>query len=731
MASVVDLTRDLKLVHACLLQAGVNAVFIKGVAFAAQVGADPAARRSRDIDVLVARADVRRAIKALEELGYVAKRRLNGLAREVHLVHGSRACVDLHWNLAGSEVPFPFDFRALWRERGAVGVDETDLPVPSPPWLLVFACFCTLRIFPVVEPRYVLDVARVLPLLDEPGWRRAAELAETTRTRRICGIVLHLAAAIEGVALPSMALHHFPADDRVRQGVAETAASLASGRVEKDEPITSELRRLLVAGRYRESGMDRLWPWLVLPGYFLVPDATDAARAAAAGHGLWRARLSRVPEVVETLRDELHRLLELRRFRRRLASRAVAIKPRADLALFFLDDEALLLEPTTETLVRLETPAAYVWCALEEGALPGAIEDALVHDLGFPAATASVTLESLMQRWYQLGLLDEPRLAPKALIDEPPARERRLAPIEPHVILKVRMLDQVFGVALPDAATRTQVEPLLRHLATDESPSRRLAVQQEEGAQGEGFVILLDGVVVETSPSLEALGPQVKSALTVAAINAYGFALYVHAAMLRPPGSSGVILLPAAAGSGKTCLSAALAAAGYAYHTDEVTLLAGPSLDARGIPVCLTVKEPAWPVLADRHPALANLAIHQRVDGKICKYLPPPIDPADPALAAEWPVVALVFPRYSPDVKTRLSRLPRLDALGRLLEQCLAIRLDLDAATVGRLVDWIAAVEVYELTFADLDSAVSELAAVFDGVAVGPGLRKSCSTATS
>ena len=731
MPSVVDLTRDLKLVHACLLQAGVNAVFIKGVAFAVQVGANPAERGSRDIDVLVARADVRRAIKALEELGYVAKRRLNGLAREVHLVHGSRACVDLHWNLAGSEVPFPFDFRALWRERGAIRVDEANLAVPSPPWLLVFACFCTLRIYPVVEPRYVLDLAQVIPLLDAEGWRRARELAGTTRTRRICGIALHLAAATGGVPLPSMALHHFPADDRVRQGVAEAAASLASGRIEKDEPITSELRRLLVAGRYREAGRDRLWSWLVLPGYFLVPDATDAARAAAAGHGLWRARLGRVPEVVATLRDELHRLLELRRFRRRLASRAVAIKPRADLALFFLDDEALLLEPTGETLVRLETTAAYVWCALEEGALPGAIEHALVHDLGFPPATASATLESLMQRWYQLGLLDEPRLAPKAPSDEPPAQERRLAPIEPHAILIVRMLDQVFGVALPDAATRARVEPLLRHLASDESPSRRLAVQPEEGAQGEGFLILLDGVVVESSPSLEALGPQVKSALTVAAINAYGFALYVHAAMLRPPGCRGAVLLPAAAGSGKTCLSAALAAAGYAYHTDEVTLLSGPLLGARGIPVCLTVKEPAWPVLAERYAALADLDSHQRIDGKTCKYLSPPIDPADPALAAEWPVIALVFPRYAPGVKTRLSRLPRLDALGRLLQQCLAIRLDLDAATVGRLVDWIATVDVYELAFADLDSAVIEFAAAFDDVAASLGLRKSCSAATS
>jgi hypothetical protein len=731
MASVVDLTCDLKLVHACLLQAGVNAVFIKGVSFATQVGADPAARGSRDIDVLVARADVQRAVKALEERGYVAKRRLNGLAREVHLVHGSRACIDLHWNLAGSEVPFPFDFQALWRERAAIRLGEDDLPVPSPPWLLVFACFCTLRTFPIVEPRYVLDVKRVLPLLDETGWRRAAELAETTRTRRICGIALHLAAATEKVPLPSMALHHFPADDSLRQGVAEAAASLASGRVEKDEPITSELRRLLVAGRYRESGRDRLWPWLVLPGYFLVPDATDAARAAAAGHGLWRARLGRLPGVVATLRDELHRLLELRRFRRRLASRTVAIKPRADLALYFLDDEALLLEPTTETLVRLESTAAYVWCALEEGALPGAIEHALVHDLGLKADTASTTLESLMQRWYQLGLLDEPRLAPTVLIDEPPEQERRLPAIEPHAILTVRILDQVFGVALPDAATRARIEPLLRHLASDEAPSRWLAVQPEEGAQGEGFVILLDGVVVETSPSLEALGPQVKSALTVAAINAYGFALYVHAAMLRPPGSSGAILLPAAAGSGKTCLSAALATAGYAYHTDEITLLSGPSLCARGVPVCLTVKEPAWPVLADRYPALADLASHQRIDGKTCKYLPPPVDPADPALAAEWPVVALVFPRYAPGVETRLSRLPRLDALGRLLEQCLAIRLDLDAATVGRLVDWIAEVEVYELWFADLDGAVSALAGTFDDVAAGRGLRKSCSAATS
>ena len=89
--------------------------------------------------------------------------------------------------------------------------------------------------------------------------------------------------------------------------------------------------------------------------------------------------------------------------------------------------------------------------------------------------------------------------------------------------------------------------------------------------------------------------PTLKHALISEAVNRHGFDLLVHAAMLRVGDRA---VPPAAPGSGKTCLSLALAAAGFAWHTDETTLLLGEDLKARGVPACPCVEEPAWPLVA-------------------------------------------------------------------------------------------------------------------------------------
>ena len=241
------------------------------------------------------------------------------------------------------------------------------------------------------------------------------------------------------------------------------------------------------------------------------------------------------------------------------------------------------------------------------------------------------------------------------------------------------------------------------HLGTAAAPAIRLDVV----ADGDGFAIVRDGAVVERAAARAGLAPQIKSAAIVAALNAQGFRLFLHAAMLRL--GDAAVLLPAAPGSGKTCLSAALARAGFAYHSDEVTLLEGSALRARGVPVALTVKEPAWPVLRSRYPEIDRLTVHHRIDGKVCKYLPPPVDRGDPDLDRSWPVRALVFPRFDPAAKTGLEPLGRLEALQRLLAECLAIPAGLDARLVEDLAQWIEGVEAFALPFSDLDSAIDAI----------------------
>ena len=319
-----------------------------------------------------------------------------------------------------------------------------------------------------------------------------------------------------------------------------------------------------------------------------------------------------------------------------------------------------------------------------------------------PEAARAVR-ESLRQWWHRGLLAGAPRsvAAPPTEPDRPVPWTAAAAP--PKETIRCRLLDQMVEIGLPDADAAAAALALMGHLRSTGAPAIRLDVV----ADGPGFAILRHGAVVERAAARTGLAPQIKSAAIVAALNAQGFRLFLHAAMVRL--GDAAILLPAAPGSGKTCLSAALARAGFAYHSDEVTLLEGPALSARGVPVALTVKEPAWPVLRSRYPEIDQLTVHHRIDGKVCKYLPPPVDPGDPDLERAWPVRALVFPRFDPAARTGLKPLGRLEALQQLLAECLAIPAGLDARLVEDLAQWIDGVEAFALPFADLNSAMDAI----------------------
>ena len=70
------------------------------------------------------------------------------------------------------------------------------------------------------------------------------------------------------------------------------------------------------------------------------------------------------------------------------------------------------------------------------------------------------------------------------------------------------------------------------------------------------------------------------------------------------------------------------------------------------------------------------------------------------------PVSHIIFPRYEEAAPDRLERVKRSEALGRLMNECLALRQRLDQKNVRQLVGWIAGIDCYELTFSSLETAV-------------------------
>jgi hypothetical protein len=102
-----------------------------------------------------------------------------------------------------------------------------------------------------------------------------------------------------------------------------------------------------------------------------------------------------------------------------------------------------------------------------------------------------------------------------------------------------------------------------------------------------------------------------------------------------------------------------------------------------------------------------SLPVHVRSDEKVLRYIPPPADSVE---QVPMPVAHIIFPRYEEAASTRLERVKRSEALGRLMGECLALRQRLDQNNVRQLVRWIAGVECYELTFSSLETAAQLVA---------------------
>src|SRR5205807_580535 len=134
--------------------------------------------------------------------------------------------------------------------------------------------------------------------------------------------------------------------------------------------------------------------------------------------------------------------------------------------------------------------------------------------------------------------------------------------------------------------------------------------------------IYRNGVPTASAPRLSYLGPIVKSAIWQLAVNAYPFLFYLHAGVVST--GSGCVLLPAAPGSGKSSLTAALTHRGYGYFSDEIALISRDTFLVPPVPLAICVKESGWALIGRYYPELFNAWPHHRYDGKDVRYLPPP-----------------------------------------------------------------------------------------------------------
>jgi len=458
------------------------------------------------------------------------------------------------------------------------------------------------------------------------------------------------------------------------------------------------------------------------------------------------------------------------------------------MSLFLLEDEGILFSEGKQEVYVLNTPAAYIWCCLEEGMPPSQISAAFSSGFGVPLDQAVQTTGDLLSRWQASGFIKgvsetahseiDWTTALARLIANPSLREEferspgavarklRLASSDrrPFVSLSpaalesqalqlqkarsakplenfldsgqfvlwssragkgrqsvlqsaldararragrmnrlryYRLLTTTVAVRFSSAAEEDRVHPAVAHLEVE--PARADAAL--EILHVEGGHVLLDGVApFSFCRNLELLAPRLKTWLLHTAVRRHSYFLQIHAGVVSD--GEKCILLPATARSGKTTLTAALAAAGYHYFSDEAALLEEPELEVRPVPISLSVKSGALGVLGRLFPQLRRSAKHTREDFETVTYLNPPAASFRYDVNRTYPVGWIVFPQYSPSATTELRPVRKAEALARLMDQVLVVRGTLDKRIVRRLVQWIRRVDCYELPNSSLSLAV-------------------------
>jgi hypothetical protein len=218
--------------------------------------------------------------------------------------------------------------------------------------------------------------------------------------------------------------------------------------------------------------------------------------------------------------------------------------------------------------------------------------------------------------------------------------------------------------------------------------------------------LLFDGELVASCGSLDRLPPLVKAQIRAAVVNRGDFFMELHAGAVSD--ERRCIVLPGAPGSGKTTLTAALAAEGFGYFSDEVVLLEEETLLVRPLPLSLSIKPGSLAPLSRYYPRLPEIPAYRREDEQEVRYLSPP---PESRLVSEAPAPCgvVVFPRYDGAVSTRLLPLERAEALKRLMVECMVLPRLMERRDAANLTRWMRSITCYELTFSSLSEAVDAI----------------------
>jgi hypothetical protein len=378
---------------------------------------------------------------------------------------------------------------------------------------------------------------------------------------------------------------------------------------------------------------------------------------------------------------------------------------------FGLGDDLLLYSGACGSIFSTNPMSALIWKGLKEGLTCSDLADLLCQAYDIPSQQVENDLAKLVSQWLAHGLLAwnhhstmgcrRPDKAPEPAVAYPGPIPRLGSN---SVIAHYRLLDFHIHLRLPGVEEARLVHPMLNHLESTASESGNLHIEVRHGSNG--YQMMCDGTPIDWCADKCGLAPMVHANLHLLAYERCDHLTGLHAAAVAYKNHA--ILFPAGCGSGKSTLTAALVASGFQYCADDMVFLTDRPVLMRPAPLAMGIKSGSWQLLEKFYPQLPTIASHERADGKVVRYLPPPHSTFRPA-ADTLAVSHIIFPGYREGATAALVPLTPAQGLCRIAQAGYAVRGGLTESCVEQLVTWICDIPCYEFCYGDLEGALDVL----------------------